>query len=356
MLNGKGMYIWKVRHLAELLGKGQTITPTVDLIVEKLLDAGMTHAWIKIAEGSGRYNIYNGRDYAKELVLAMRKRGLSAWGWQYVYGRYPDYEARAAIQRLQELDLDGFVVDAEVEYKQSGANAAKRYMVLLRQAFPDLPIGLSSFRFPSFHREFPFDAFLAYCDFNAPQVYWMGATNAGAQLQRCLNEFKTIVKVQRPVFPTGAAYHERGWQSTAAQVLDFMQTAKELGLCGFNFWEMANCLTYMPDVWEMISDFRMTGDGGPVTEEPGDGEEGPGTGDEGPGAIHPKAQVVSDVVTLRSGPGTIFPEIRKLKNGDVVDVLDIVGSSAWLLVSRNPDRYIAAYYGNKRYVRLMQNG
>ena len=345
MLNGKGMYIWKVRYLLEVLGAGTSPAPTevdTDLIADVLKKEGFTHAWIKVCDGSGAYNIYNGRDFARELVLSLKARGISAWGWQYVYGRYPNLEAKAAINRIHELGLDGFVVDAEVEYKAAGASAARRYMSLLRNAFPNLPIGLSSFRFPSFHREFPFDAFLEYCDFNAPQVYWMMATNAGAQLERCLLEFRTLIKTQRPIFPTGAAYHENGWEPTAGQVQEFMEKAVALGLCGFNFWEMGNCLTYMPEVWNTICSFQLTVDSGQETEDGGPGQKA-------------RAEVVAQMVNIRTGPGTRFADVGDYYGGVEVDVLDIQGTDAWIKVSENPERWIAAYYLNKRYVRLLND-
>lgn len=338
MLSGKGMFIWMIRH---------TMDGNVNAIADTLAAAGITNAWIKVADGSGRYNIDPlGVDRVPGLVAALRMRGISVWGWQYIYGRYPDSEADMAIRRIREFDLDGFVVNAELEFKAAGMKTiARRYMQRLRNAYPDLPIGISSYRFPTFHSPFPFNDFLEYCDFAAPQVYWAGATNAGAQLVRCMNEYKNLA-VKRPIYPTGAAYQEHGWKATANQMIDFMQTAKDQKLAGFNFWEMRACQLYIAGGWQAVHDFKMTEDGGPGTGE-GPGEE-PETG-------KCRAQVVADEVTLRTGPGVNYPEDRKLKNGETVDVLDIVGSSAWLLVSRNPDRYIAAYYANKRYVRLLHD-
>jgi hypothetical protein len=344
MLNGKGTYIWKVRHTLEVMGQKAPNYDTA-LIADELVKAGMTHAWIKVCDGSWGYNIYNGRDFAKELASTLRKRGISPWGWQYVYARYPELEAEVAIKRIQELDLDGFVVNAEHEYKSAGVKPARRYMSLLRRAFPDLPIGLSSYRFPRLHPEFPFDAFLEFCDFNAPQVYWMLASNPGHQLKTCIQEFKNLVKVQRPIFPTGSAYHEHGWQATAGQVQEFMETAVDLGLPGFNFWEMANCLTYMPDVWEKICGFQMTPAGGGQVDEPGTGEE--------QGLVHPRAKVVSQMVNIRTGPGTQFTDVGDYYGGVEVDVLDIQGTDAWIKIQENPERWIAAYHQDKRYVRLI---
>lgn len=339
MLQGKGIYIWQVRHTLEVMGQKAPNYDTA-LIADELVKAGMTYAWIKVCDGSWRYNIYNGRDFAKELVSTLKDRGISPWGWQYVYARYPELEAEVAIKRIRELGVDGFVVNAEHEYKSAGAKSARRYMSLLRGAFPDLLIGLSSYRFPRLHSEFPFDAFLEFCDFNAPQVYWMMASNPGHQLKTCIQEFKNLVKVQRPIFPTGSAYHEHGWQATAGQVQEFMETALALGLCGFNFWEMANCLRYIPDAWDAIAAFEMSGDEGPGQE--------PVTG--------MQAEVVSQMVNVRTGPGTNFADVGDLLGGKTVDVLDIMGTDAWIKIQQNPERWIAAYHQNKRYVRLMNNG
>lgn len=342
MLSGKGMFIWMIRH---------TMGGDVNLIADTLEAAGITNAWIKVADGSGRYNIDPwGQDRVPGLVAALRMRGISAWGWQYIYGRYPDSEADMAIRRIREFDLDGFVVNAELEFKAAGmGEVAKRYMRRLRNAFPDLPIGISSYRFPILHREFPFDAFLAFCDFAAPQVYWAGATNAGAQLVRCLNEYKNL-SVKRPIYPTGAAYQEHGWTATANQMIDFMQTAKNYKLPGFNFWEMRACQLYVVGGWRAVHEFEWTGDGGPGT-----GEEGPGTGDGGPGTGI-SGMVLTKELNIRSGPGVRFSDVGDLVRNDMVPIMDIGGTDAWAKISENPDRWVAVETGGVRYLGVKHAG
>ena len=112
---------------------------------------------------------------------------------------------------------------------------------------------------------------------------------------------------------------------------------------------MGNCLRYLPGVWQEIEVFPW---GAPVVDP-----EAPGTGD--PGDALPieilQARVVSDVVTVRTGPGTRFPEKRRLTKGAVVNILDIRGSDAWIQIGQNPNLFIAAFYGNKRYVELLRN-
>lgn len=344
MLKGKGIYIWMIRH---------TLDGDVEKIADTLEAAGMTHAWIKVADGSGRYNIDpQGVDRVPGLVAALRMRGISVWGWQYVYGRYPDLEAKMAIERIKAFDLDGFVVNAEVEYKSAGANAASYYMKALRAVFPDLPIGLSSYRFPFYHRDFPFDAFLEYCDFNAPQVYWMGANNPGEQLVRCLEEFRTLVKVQKPIFPTGAAFKDSirvgdryvSWKPSPAEVVQFMETAEALGFAGFNFWELRNCLMNLPDVWQVIQDYEFDDDGshGELPEpEPGDGTD----------PIGMEYEITTDTLFVRSGPGTHHSIIGKLHKGDRIVMQDLHGKDAWIEFAGG---FVAGSYKDDRYVKLVK--
>ena len=87
----------------------------------------------------------------------------------YIYGNYPDQEADIAVKRAIELGVDGFVVNAEHEFKQPNkAGAASRFMNNLRSNLGSMPIALSSYRFPSYHASFPFTNFLERCDYNMP--------------------------------------------------------------------------------------------------------------------------------------------------------------------------------------------
>jgi len=247
-LQGKGFFTWKV---PECEG-GNT-----DAIATLAKSGNMTHVLIKIANGILAYNIdpTSGVDYAKKLSQSLHQRELKAWGWHYVYGNNPIGEADIAIQRIQEVNVDGYVIDAETEYKQPGRKeAAKRFMARLRASLPNFPIALSSFRYPSYHPELPWKEFLEKCDYNMPQVYWMQAHNAGEQLRQSVRQFQNMVP-SRPIIPTGAAFRESGWQPTSAEVLDFLQTAKSLNLSGANFWEWSDCRARLPDVWQTIYNF-----------------------------------------------------------------------------------------------------
>ncbi len=249
MLAGKGYYIWIVRQCDD---------GDPDRIASLAREAGLSHVMVKVADGSFPYNVdlETGFDYARPVIEKLRANNIEAWGWHYVYGDYPQQEAEIAISRAIELGLDGFVVNAEGEYKTHGKEtAAARYMNMLRGNLGGMPLALSSYRYPAYHIDFPWQPFLDRVDINMPQVYWLKShNNAGAQLQRCLTQFQNLSPF-RPIIPTGPTFKQDGWIPTENEMIEFMQAALELGLSGVNFWNWDSCRKYMPNFWELIKSF-----------------------------------------------------------------------------------------------------
>lgn len=252
-LQGKGFFTWKLVNVE----KGNP-----NAIVSLAKEANLTHVLVKIANGSLPYNIDSttGVDYAMLVTQALHANGIQVWGWHYVYGDNPVSEANRAIQRIHQLRVDGFVIDAEAEYKRPGMReAAKRFMGMLRASLPNLPMALSTYRYPSYHPELPWREFLEACDYSMPQVYWMQAHNPEQQLQRCVREYQAMIPY-RPIVPTGAAFREHGWQPTVSEVIEFLQTAQSLNLSAVNFWEWSDARSgRLPGVWEAIRDYPWSG-------------------------------------------------------------------------------------------------
>jgi hypothetical protein len=250
-LEGKGFFIWKIKDCES--GDAQRI-------VSEAQQANLSHVLIKVANGVYSYNYDWDQmiDLVPPVAQALKDGGIQVWGWHYVYGDDPINEARIAIRRVQDLGLDGYVIDAEAEYKESGkTTAARQFMTELRSGLgANIPIALSSYRYPSLH-PIPWSAFLEKCDYTMPQVYWMQAHNPGSQLNQTIYEYENLA-YHPPMVPVGAAFTEHGWTPTSDDVLEFLDTARTLNLTAANFWEWHNCrdiLTPKHEIWDLIANY-----------------------------------------------------------------------------------------------------
>ncbi|TDI83885.1 MAG: hypothetical protein E2O74_06005 [Chloroflexi bacterium] len=264
-LRGKGLFIWQ-------LWKCEGGDPEV--IAAKAKAAGLSHVLIKIADGDRwTYNLdpKTKVDLIPPVRQALKEEGIEVWGWQYVRGRNPIGEARLAIQRTKALGMDGFVIDAEAEYQStSKRTAATRYMKELRAALPDLPIALSTYRFPKLHRTLPYSEFLSACDYVMPQVYYEQRHNPETQLEICVEQYMAL-NPARPIIPTAPIYGRGNWRPSADETSRFFAKAKEMGLSAANAWswDVGSRPAYN-DLWSAVADFDWPSDppAAPVADMP----------------------------------------------------------------------------------------
>ncbi len=249
-LVGKGYYLWQL----PFCDGGDPAR-----IVARVKAANLSHVMIKIADGPTwpyNYDFNRNVDLIPPVRQALRQAGISTWGWHYVRGDDPYNEAQLAIKRTQELDLEGYVIDAEGEYRTKKKRpAATRFMQELRKALPDLPIALSTYRYPRSHPDFPFDEFLAYCDISMPQVYFERMHNPEEQLERTVEQYMTLNHA-RPVIPTAPTYAQGNWRPSADEVHRFLIKAQELELTGANAWsyDFATRGQYI-DLWDAVANY-----------------------------------------------------------------------------------------------------
>ncbi|NTV35454.1 MAG: nuclear transport factor 2 family protein [Anaerolineaceae bacterium] len=260
-LQGKGFFIWKIPDCEG--GNPSTIADVAKA-------AGLSHVLIKIADGPYIYN-YDWKknvDLALPVVIALHKKGIQAWGWHYVYGYDPLGEAKKAAQRCISLNLDGYVIDAEGEYKLPGRDkVARTFMTEFRRNLSSLPVALCSYRYPSYHPQLPWSVFLEKSNYNMPQVYWEQGHNSGDQLRRSYKEFQTLSPV-RPYLATGPTYYSDGWMPTVSEIQDFLYTAKLLKIPAVNFFSWDYCRRSMRPVWDTIADFDWSSPQIPVKDIP----------------------------------------------------------------------------------------
>jgi hypothetical protein len=241
-LQGKGFFI---SQLSECEG-GNT-----SAILLTAQAAGLSHVLVKIAEGTQGSGLDQaGHDLNAPLVQALHAAGIAVWGWHAVSGAHPADEAAIAIHRVNELALDGYVLCVGAAYEQPGREqAARTFMADVRAELNNVPLALSTYRFPNFHPGLPWAAFLENCNVVMPQVYWEAAHNAGAQLTESLRQYQAL--------PTGAAYGTPdGWAPTNEEMDDFLAKAKELGLETVNFFSWDTCRNHLPQLWDLIASFH----------------------------------------------------------------------------------------------------
>ncbi|MFZ6029966.1 MAG: hypothetical protein ACOYYS_19810 [Chloroflexota bacterium] len=249
---GKGMYLWLMSR-AELPAE----------IAWLAKRAGLGHILVKIADGA-----HVSQGDIEQLIGFLHREGIQAIGWQYIYSGSTD-EANVAVRLCRQYGLDGFVVNAEVQFDREGMDgAARNYMARLRSGLGDsFVIGLSSYRYPTQHAKFPWKAFLERCDINMPQVYWMGDERLSAPARQALasaKEFRALYQklgFARPILMTGAAFSEHGWVASPGQVEAFLGAVNaladkdELVLRACNFWEWWEARTENPGLWPAIAQY-----------------------------------------------------------------------------------------------------
>lgn len=238
MVKGKGIFVWQLWRCAN----GDPVK-----LAQQAKGAGYDYVAIKAADGAGAYN----QAYIDDAIEELRKQDIHIVLWQFIYGGsqgYAEREAVVANQIVAKHKPIAFWIDAEAHYKKGipARGWAKAYVSKLSL---QIPIGLTSYRFPTLHRKLPWKTFLSVCDHHVPQVYWMYAHNPVGQLERSIRELKALKDI--PFVPVGAAYKEGGWNGpTVAEINAFNKRVKELGCPAICWWDWQHMT---PDWWNAIA-------------------------------------------------------------------------------------------------------
>lgn len=348
-MKGLGFLIWNLKSLLPL-----------DATIAKLQKAGVSWVSIKFLDGTLKHNLIDALGnkvsndaFLKYVIERFRAAGIEVGGWQFIYTRNSSplvRQAEEANKVIRLYNLSHWLVDAE-EVLSVGAQwkthpdrftDAKIYMDSLNV---DIPIGLCSYRFPSYHRNFPFAPFVKHPKNTivTQQMYWMQATNPGAQLSRSVAEYNAIRPL--PNVPIGAAFREWGWEPTVAQLKEFVKTAKAMGLTAWGFWVLDQAIKR--DDWMAA-----------VAEEPKT------TPIEVP-TTKTISLMKTNVDTLRvrdaiipsvkygATPGVTYPAsnvLFTLPKGSVVELLEEIkdGKNIWVRVGQR--QYVAKIYDDFSYL------
>jgi hypothetical protein len=217
-VRGVGHWVWELERSA----------PSPEALADRAVRAGIRTLYVKSGDGARYWSQFD------RAVGPLKARGLRVCGWQYVYGRAPEAEARVAARAVR-AGADCFVVDAEIEFERGRLyGPARRYMRALRaEVGRDYPVGLTSFAYVDLHRSFPYSAFLAAPDgaqFTMPQVYWKAFRVPVAVAMERTYRWNRIYGV--PIAPIGGTY----LGESAADILRFRCAAELLGSASVSYW------------------------------------------------------------------------------------------------------------------------
>ncbi|MDO8201622.1 MULTISPECIES: peptidoglycan-binding protein [unclassified Conexibacter] len=310
VFDGSGMWIWYLRRAAG---------GDPDAIAAKAAAAGVRTIFLKSADGT---NVWS--QFSSSAVAALKATGLNVCGWQFVYGRDPLGEARAAAA-AKEAGADCFVIDAEGDYEGKYAQA-QRYTKALRAAVGDgYPIGLTSFPYVHYHPGFPYSVFMAPggATFNLPQVYWKTiGTSVDTSLQ-ITYQYNGVY--QTPIYPLGQTYDG----TSASDVRRFRQLSAGYGATGLSWW-----------VWDFASASDWNAVGADVAAvEPLDSPRyptlkanGSKTGSRGDLVVLAQEHLNGGGAALRVdgdyGPGTATA-VRQYQSSKGIDATGVIDDATW---------------------------
>ena len=311
---GKGIFIWKGSNVL----KGD-----LQATIQACLRMGLSWVALKIGDDTdAQWASYPGK--MAGVVRMFQAAGLKVWGWHYIYGGVyvsksdqfyvegplPADEADFARQQVQALNLDGYIIDAEKEWKGMNQKLrAKTFMDRLRGI--GVPVALCSYRFPSLHPQFPWAEFLAGCDLHMPQVYW-GPGRAVSDLEKSLFELLQLRSL--PIVPVGRAYIGDGHADPKPEELTaLMKRAFDRGMPGFSFWALDFLYMHAGGAARMAAiEAYQWGESTPVT------------------VVHPvvvgHVTVMAKTLNVRAGP-----------NVGTKDLGDLAGGSCWFYFERDGD-------------------
>jgi hypothetical protein len=339
MIQGRGFMIWNIKTL-----------PRLEEVIRVLVERKVSWVTVKVLDGVYLHNCtdavgnYTGnQDYLKYWISEVKKHGIHVGGWAFLYTSNIKKQAQLANSLTKSLGLDSFILDVE-ELKSLGANwkdedaaeKAEEYMRYFIKPSKDYPLGLCSYRYPSYHREFPFAAFLNDPKINMvnAQVYWMFSNNSGAQLLKSVREYDATRRLTH--VPIGAMFSEHGWTPTTSEMKDFLNVSETvLKNPGAGFWVLDEAI-YNKEWLDVIY---------PIDVQPEPEPE--------PGELVKWKVLPSVGLRVRESPNTSSRTWFTLPQGSVVEELESIveNSNEWLRVGQR--QYVAKTYQGQTYLEVV---
>lgn len=253
---GKGMWIWQIWN-----DEGGNLAS----MISRLKSAGVTWIAVKLGDSNSPWNSPGHSFYTwasanggiDSVVSKFHSNGIKFYGWQYVYGanQYSGTgttanEADVTNEILDIPGIDGFIIDAEVEFEASGMTAvAAQYVDSVRAAHPNSFVALTSFARVT-GQPIPWTTFLQSCDVNMPQAYWaLRPTSPVTEFNAMRNDFNSweqtwinegYITAIKPIVPIGCEGPNTGYTEEFGDIQQFSNLVQGVGYVGMSLWEYAD--------------------------------------------------------------------------------------------------------------------
>gem|GEM_PF-4346979 len=213
-------------------------------IVDRLVQAGVTHWAVKVADGTSKMN---GPNLAPAAAYA-QAQGLHVWAWGYVRdNRFSNAVQEGTLlgQRASAMEANGVILDIEREWQRDDRAAIVQLTGNVRRTFQG-PMYGSSYSTVSLHPEFPWDQFTPALDGWMAQVYQVPAA------EWALRSYTEFTKLGKDVILTGIGSTQMG---SASDTQAFLQQCQALDCCA-NLWEYSEMNDLM---WQVVQSFTRKG-------------------------------------------------------------------------------------------------
>lgn len=248
-IEGKGMWVW----LWSATDGGNAAA-----VVKRAQQTGLHQLWVRVGDSK---NGFYGAAELDALVPVAHAAGIDviAWGFPYLYD--PTGDAAWTAQILAWRSPSGDKVDgysADIERPSEGVDlTAQRvgvYLEAVRKSAGSTPIIATVY--PPVDQywsgDYPYKMMASYVDAFAPMVYWecVDPGNAAAQAV-------TRLSTLRPVHVIGQAFNMadvggRVDAPSAAEIQEFLSTAKHSGAVGASLWVWQSATA---EEWNSLSSY-----------------------------------------------------------------------------------------------------
>jgi hypothetical protein len=251
---GKSAWIWE---LHSCLGVN------IPAIIQRCKDTGISSLIIKTGDGEKLFPDGNSQLTA-EMVNQFHAAGIKVYSWSYCYGKNPVREAELVLYAIEQLHVDGHVIDAESEYEKlpNPAQAATTMMQTIRSKYPDFFVAHAPYPIIDYHQRFPYLEFGKYCDAVMPQSYFnQWRCTPQEAIIRTYQQFSKWEKVWKdggyadsikPIIPICSAYDDYvvnpPYTLKPSDLAEFITASS--GYKAVSFWSFQHILR--PDCWDAI--------------------------------------------------------------------------------------------------------